>query len=87
MLAGTFTLTDNVRDADYGADILNAASGVSARYVRFEILSAYADPNGVIPPTASLGEVAFSVGEAIPEPATFLFVGAGLAALRIARRQ
>lgn len=73
-LVGTFTLTDNPAANDYLADVLDLTV-TSARYVRFEILSAYSSP--LVVPTASLGEVAFSTGP-IPEPTASLLFAAGL---------
>ncbi len=73
---GAFTLTDTTVNADYPADVL-AIGGPAARYVRFEILSSY---NGSLgQPTASLGEVVFSV----PTPgAAGVLALAGLAGVR-----
>jgi len=76
---GTFSLTNNTRNADYLADVLSLAAITGARYVRFDILGAYPDEGGAAN-QASLGEVAFSVSP-VPVPAAVWLFGTALIGL------
>ena len=76
--------TDSPFDSDYPAQVFNLGIG-SARFVRLDITSC---PQPGSPRTfCGIGEVAFAVGAptAVPEPATLILLGTGLAA--VARRR
>ncbi len=84
---GTFFPTDNTFEQDYLADVFEFSNYTNARYLRFDLDGAGFDYQNVgFVDTISLGEVAFSV-EPVPEPATLLLFGAGLAGLIGLRRK
>lgn len=78
-LIGTFSLTDTARGVDYLAEVLTLGIVSPARYVRFNILGAYADVLGLAD-QASLGEVAFSAVPIadVPEPGGIALGAMGL---------
>jgi len=83
-------LTDNPYKDAYKADILALSDFVVARYVHFQ-LNAHLPESGagdhLTLPTVSIGEVAFSVAEPVPEPATILLFGVGVMGLLGSRRR
>jgi len=87
---GTFTPTNNAyaypTSYDYAADIFSFDAEQSVRYVRFDLTAAEEEAySGKY--TLSMGEVAFSVAEPIPEPATMLLFSVGLVGLFGASRK
>lgn len=80
---GTFDdLTDNPYEFDYAADILTLSEERLVRYLRFDLTADLLHPSvwGDVR-TISIGEVAFSVAEPVPEPATMLLFGTGIMGL------
>ena len=93
-LASGLTPTDNVGlTADgqslepppfYGADVFGFGSTL-LQYVRFEMSGCGLGNDDFR--ACAIGEVAFAQSEPVPEPATLLFVGSGLAGLALRRRR
>ncbi|MEX2169571.1 MAG: hypothetical protein WD851_09685 [Pirellulales bacterium] len=75
-LVGSFAVLDTTRDLDYVADV-HLLVPTAVRYVRFEVLGAYADPLNKFVTKASLGEVAFST-TTVPEQSTFVYMSTGV---------
>jgi hypothetical protein len=86
-LASGLTPTDHSPAVtSYLADLF-AFAPTTARYVRFDMQNC-PQPNNSFP-SCAIGEVAFSAGiqqAAVPEPATMLLLGTGLAAAGVRRR-
>lgn len=75
LLLGTYAPTNTTLDSAYVADVFKFST--VARYVRFDMTAITPTDQGYLP-TLAVGEVAFSVAEAVPEPATMLLFGAGM---------
>ena len=85
---GTFFPTDNVYEQWYAADIFDFGLFEGPmQYIRFDLVAAAPDPYYPTHPTLSMGEVAFSVAEPVPEPATILLFGTGALGLFGMRRK
>ncbi len=84
----SFSPSDTPYMVDYNADNFSLSSAVRARYIKFDLIAGNPEPgDNLNQPTVSIGEVAFSVAETVPEPTTMLLFGAGLAGLLGFRRK
>lgn len=79
---GIFAPTNNPLDVGYVADVFKFYT--IARYVRFDLTATDPTDQGYVA-TMAVGEVAFSVAEPVPEPATMLLFGAGVGMLGLFR--
>jgi hypothetical protein len=83
--AQNFLPTDNDWGVNYTADIFTLSSSSLARFVKFELTGDPSADDGYN--NLSIGEVAFSVAEGVPEPATMILFGTGLLGLFGVRRR
>jgi hypothetical protein len=82
-LTGPLSPTNNLINLNYRADVF-AFAPTAVRYIRFDMSSCPQAPDAQYQ-GCSIGEVAFRSAAVVPEPATLLLLGSGLAAAAFRR--